>query len=72
MEILIFETSEKRFAVPIADVIETVRAVSVTSLPTGPPAFVGVINYRGRLIAVLDLRVHFGLPSAELFMPWIE
>jgi purine-binding chemotaxis protein CheW len=66
VKILIFKIAEQRFAISIAKVVETVRAVAVTPLPEGLPAIEGVINYRGRLAVVLDLRALFGLPATSL------
>jgi purine-binding chemotaxis protein CheW len=49
-------------AVPVAAVQEIVRAVAVSPLPDVPPFVEGVINARGTLVPVFDLRRRFGLP----------
>jgi purine-binding chemotaxis protein CheW len=49
-------------AVPVTAVQEVVRAVAVSPLPDVPPFVEGVINARGTLVPVFDLRRRFGLP----------
>jgi purine-binding chemotaxis protein CheW len=49
-------------ALPVAAVQEIVRAVAVSPLPDVPPFVEGVINARGTLVPVFDLRRRFGLP----------
>ena len=66
MKILIFKIGEQRFALAITSVVETVRAVAVTPPPEDAPAVEGVINYRGHLATVLDLRVLFGMPKVPV------
>lgn len=41
------------------------RAVSIVPLPNAPPIIEGVINVRGALVPVLDIRKRFGLPASE-------
>jgi purine-binding chemotaxis protein CheW len=59
---LVFEVGGRRFGLPAADLREIVRAVSVTPLPGGPAAVEGVINVRGSVVPVIDLRRALGLP----------
>jgi purine-binding chemotaxis protein CheW len=63
MEVLVFELSGIRYALPAADIGELVRAVTVIPLPKGPPVVEGIINVRGRVVPVLDVRARFQLPS---------
>ena len=42
------------------------RAVSIAPLPKSPPIVEGVINVRGTLVPVLDIRQRFGLPSSPV------
>ena len=37
----------------------------VTRLPHSPPAVLGVLNLRGVVVPIIDLRVRFGMPAAE-------
>lgn len=60
--VVTFRLAGQEFAVPVGDVIEVVRMVAVTPLPDGVPWVVGVLNYRGRVVPVVDARVRLGLP----------
>jgi purine-binding chemotaxis protein CheW len=65
-EILVFEIGGQRYALPAAEVREIVRAVAITALPRAPAIVEGVINLRGRIVPVLDLRSRFRLPAKPL------
>jgi purine-binding chemotaxis protein CheW len=65
-EVLIFEVGGQRYGLPVADVQELVRAVTVTPLPSGPAIVEGVINLRGCLVPVLDIRARFRLPAKKV------
>jgi purine-binding chemotaxis protein CheW len=56
------------FAVDIMRIREIARPLPVTSVPRAPPGIAGVIELRGSVIPVLELRARFGLPPrpAEL------
>lgn len=60
--ILTFEVVGRRFAIPLRHVREIVRAVAVTPLPGAPPIVEGIIDIRGELVPVFDLRRRIGLP----------
>lgn len=61
-EVLVFEVGERRYGLPTADVRELLRAVTVVPLPRAPAIVEGVINVRGDVIPVLDIRARFRLP----------
>ena len=42
------------------------RAVAITPLPNAPPLIEGVVNVRGRILPVLDVRARFRLPARAL------
>ena len=42
------------------------RAVAITTLPGAPPFIEGVVNVRGRVLPVLDVRARFRLPARPL------
>ena len=65
-QILIFELQDQRYGVPLADVRELLRAVSVTPLPEAPEVIDGVINVRGTVTPVLDVRKRLGLETKPL------
>jgi purine-binding chemotaxis protein CheW len=66
LEVLVFELADRRYGLPAADVRELVRAVAVRPLPGAPPAVEGVINVRGRVVPVLDVRARLRLPAKPL------
>lgn len=59
-EVLMFEVEGQRHAVPTSIVAEVLRAVAIAPLPRAPRVVTGIINVRGRLVPVLDLRRRFG------------
>jgi purine-binding chemotaxis protein CheW len=65
-ELLVFEVGGQRFGLPAADVREVLRAVTLTPLPHAPALVEGVINVRGTLVPVLDIRARFRLPPKPL------
>lgn len=63
MEILEFRLAHERYAVETRSVHEVQPLKDLTPLP-GTPAFVrGIVNVRGRILGVLDLKRFFGLPE---------
>jgi purine-binding chemotaxis protein CheW len=52
------------FAVDVSVVNEILDARPVTRIPNAPPFLMGMIDVRGRNVAVLDLRTKLGLPPA--------
>jgi len=66
MEILVFGLNGQRYGLPLADVQEVVRAVALAPLPKAPAIVEGVVNVRGHLVAVLDVRVRFRLAAQAL------
>jgi purine-binding chemotaxis protein CheW len=61
-EILVFEVGGRRFGLHAADLREIVRAVTIVPVPLAPPTLEGVVNLRGTIVPVLDLRARLGLP----------
>jgi purine-binding chemotaxis protein CheW len=57
-----FRIGTETFAMPIARVREIVRVPPITAVPDAPACVEGVINLRGRIIPVMDLRKRFGEP----------
>jgi purine-binding chemotaxis protein CheW len=65
-DVLVFMVGGSRCAVPLAHVHEVARAVAITPLPTAPPIVEGVINVRGTVVPVVDLRSRLDLPPEPL------
>jgi purine-binding chemotaxis protein CheW len=66
MELVIVELEGQRYGLRADAVREIVRAATITPLPNAPAVVEGVINVRGSVVAVLDLRRRFGLPARAL------
>ena len=62
-ETLIFELAGRRYGVPASDVQELVRIVTITPPAPGSGPIEGVINLRGSVVPVFDLRARLGLPG---------
>src|SRR5262245_48398643 len=60
-----FILGDVQYAVPIARVVEITNPLAVVALPHAPRAVIGVADYRGHGVGVVDLRVRFELPPAE-------
>ena len=65
-EVLVFEVAGRKYGLPTADVRELVRAVEITPLPSAPDVIEGVVNVRGQVLPVLDVRTRFRLPPKAL------
>lgn len=66
LQLVSFTVGDELFAVNILGVQEINRMMSLTKVPQSIEGIEGVINLRGRIIPVLDLRVQFGLVPSEL------
>ncbi len=63
-QVVVFSLGDEQFGVDIARVQEIIRWQKVTKLPNAPQFVEGVIDLRGRIVPVIDLRRRFGLESA--------
>lgn len=62
---LTFWTDKELFGVPIADVVQIISMLGITPLPDFPDYAKGIINLRGDIIPVIDIRIRFGKPEIE-------
>jgi purine-binding chemotaxis protein CheW len=62
---LIFSLGKEEFAVPVSKVKEIIGMLEVTPVPHTPEHVRGVINLRGKVVPVIDLRSKLGVPAAE-------
>ncbi|HUJ32826.1 MAG TPA: chemotaxis protein CheW [Candidatus Acidoferrum sp.] len=65
LQLVGFRIGRETFGLPISMVREIVRVPEITSVPNAPDYIEGVINLRGRIIPVVDLRKRFGDTSLE-------
>jgi purine-binding chemotaxis protein CheW len=61
--LLVFDLGGQRFGIPLTSIREVVRIVTITQVPETPPIVEGVINLRGSLVPVVDIRARFKLPA---------
>lgn len=60
LQLVTFVVGSEEFAIPILSVQEINRMMQITRVPQSPPFVEGVINLRGKIIPVVDLRRRFG------------
>lgn len=65
MQLVTFSIGEEEFGVDILKVQEIIRTMEITKVPKAPDFVEGVINLRGKVIPIIDLRRRFGLSSKE-------
>lgn len=65
LQLVTFHLGNEEFAVDILRVQEINRMVNITSVPNSPHFVEGVINLRGKIIPVIDLRKRFLMESKE-------
>ncbi len=65
MQLVVFDLAGEAYGVDIGSVREIIRMQEITAVPRAPDFVEGVINLRGRVIPVVDLRKRFGLHVAE-------
>jgi purine-binding chemotaxis protein CheW len=59
---LSFNLSELSYALPISAVREINRVLTITPIPETPDYIAGVMNLRGKVIPIVDMRCRFGMP----------
>lgn len=65
LQLVSFVIGNEEYAVDILYVQEINRMLQVTQVPNSPDFIEGVINLRGRIIPVIDLRTKMGIPKKE-------
>src|SRR5579863_5881824 len=66
LHIVGFQIGRETYGVPIASLHEIVRVPEITAVPDAPDYLEGVINLRGKIVSVMDLRKRFGQKQAAL------
>jgi purine-binding chemotaxis protein CheW len=62
---LVFHLGREEFGIRVLKVREIIGMQDITAVPQTPPQVKGVINLRGKVIPVVDLRLKFGLAEQE-------
>jgi purine-binding chemotaxis protein CheW len=65
LQLVGFRIGKETFGVPINLVHEIVRLPEITAVPDAPDYIEGVINLRGKIISIVDLRKRFGESEIE-------
>ena len=66
LEVLAFSLAAESYSVETCHVARVCQLENLTELPCTPPFIAGVMNLRGRILAIIDLRVFFDLPAKGL------
>lgn len=64
--LIVFVLDRQRYALPLHAVDRVVRMVAITPLPKAPDIVLGVVNYQGRVIPVINMRRRFNLPEKDI------
>jgi len=60
-----FAVGDVYYAIPIGCVKEIINPIVLTRLPYAPEAISGVVDHRGEVVPIVDLRARFGVPLFE-------
>lgn len=63
---LTFALGRENYGIPVLQVREIIRHTAITAVPQMPAYVKGVLNLRGKIIPIVDLRLKFELGSAEV------
>lgn len=66
LHIVGFQVGRETYGVPITSLHEIVRVPDITAVPDAPEYLEGVINLRGKIVSVMDLRKRFGAKQATV------
>jgi purine-binding chemotaxis protein CheW len=66
LHIVGFQVGRETYGVPIISLHEIVRVPEITAVPDAPEYLEGVINLRGKIVSVMDLRKRFGEKQAAV------
>ncbi|HTY35594.1 MAG TPA: chemotaxis protein CheW [Bacteroidota bacterium] len=65
LQLVSFKMGDEEFGIDILKVQEIIRMTDVTRVPNAPPHVEGIINLRGKVIPVIDLRSRLGMAPKE-------
>ena len=63
---VVFDVAGSEYVLPASEVLQLETFGGATPVPGAPAYVAGLVQVRGRVLPVVDLRARFGLPSAEL------
>ena len=62
---VVFELNRKEYGIPVHSTKEVIRLAEIVAIPNAPDFIAGVINLRGNIICVVDLRKQFRFPVQD-------
>ncbi|WP_028571463.1 chemotaxis protein CheW [Desulfonatronum lacustre] len=65
LQLVTFNIGDEEFGVEILKVQEIIRMMGITRVPKAPDFVEGVINLRGKVIPIIDLRTRFGMTAQD-------
>lgn len=66
LEVIEFRLAQEKYAVEQSNVREVYPLKELTPLPCTPPFILGIVNVRGQILTVIDIKKFFDLPEAGL------
>jgi len=66
IQLVTFRLKDETYGINVMQVQEVLRVAEIAPVPGAPHYVLGIINLRGNVVTVIDTRVRFGLPSAEI------
>ena len=66
MQFIFFELAGQTYSVKLLDVREIVKPLPITPIPNTVPCLLGLVNLRGEVISVVDLRLRFSADAPQL------
>ena len=70
LQAVVFMLNKAYYGVPILQVQEIVKMTEITELPNTPDFVQGIVNLRGKIIPIIDMRKRFGLPEETIDENW--
>ncbi|MGB9813431.1 MAG: chemotaxis protein CheW [Thermovenabulum sp.] len=64
-QLVVFGLAEELYGLDIFDVREVIKDAPITKIPNAPEFVEGVVNLRGKIIPVIDLKKRFGIGKGE-------
>lgn len=65
VQMVVFTLHEKEYGIPVYDAKEVIKVPKIVEMPNAPQFISGVINLRGSIICIVDLRKQFNFPVKE-------
>ena len=65
-QIIVFTLDEQLYALPLPAVVKVIHAIEIRHLPKAPEIISGIINVKGQIIPVVDIRKRFRLAAHEI------